>query len=156
MANLQSFRGLIFVDASDHAHDTLYIILNYFMGLIFADAAICENLTPRKFPATWYPKLTISCLVWVLSNDDDRLWLVAWLSGSMGPLYAWNQLFFLSLWKYHGHVELLEPSSHHIPWFPKGWRRSTRYIIQLGCIQRGGGTPGSPPPPRIPKIMHCL
>jgi hypothetical protein len=37
MANLQSFCGLIFADASDHAHYTLYN-RTYFAGLIFADS----------------------------------------------------------------------------------------------------------------------
>jgi hypothetical protein len=37
MANLQSFRGLIFTDTCDHAHCTLYN-RTYSAGLIFADS----------------------------------------------------------------------------------------------------------------------
>jgi hypothetical protein len=51
MASLQSFRGLISVDACNHAHYTLYNH-TYFAGLIFADSRLsaktakigpCEN-----------------------------------------------------------------------------------------------------------------
>jgi hypothetical protein len=54
----KSFRGLIFVDASDHVHYTMYN-RTYFTGLIkfFADnclSAKIENWTPRKFPAIRY------------------------------------------------------------------------------------------------------
>jgi hypothetical protein len=44
MASLQSFRGLIFADASDHSHYTLYNRA-YFTGLIFADSRLSAKTT---------------------------------------------------------------------------------------------------------------
>jgi hypothetical protein len=44
MANLQSFRGLIFTDASDHAHHILHNH-TYFAGLIFADSRLSAKTT---------------------------------------------------------------------------------------------------------------
>jgi hypothetical protein len=44
MAGLQSFRGLIFADAGDHAHYTLYNCI-YFAGLIFADSRLSAKTT---------------------------------------------------------------------------------------------------------------
>jgi hypothetical protein len=43
MASLQSFRGLIFADANDHAHYTLYN-RTYFTGLIFADSRLSAKI----------------------------------------------------------------------------------------------------------------
>ncbi len=43
MASLQSVGGLIFADASDHAHYTLYNH-NYFTGLIFADSRLSTKI----------------------------------------------------------------------------------------------------------------
>jgi hypothetical protein len=42
--SLQSFRGLIFADAGDHAHYTLYN-RTYFAGLIFADSRLSAKTT---------------------------------------------------------------------------------------------------------------
>jgi hypothetical protein len=50
MANLQSFCGLIFADASDHAHYTLHN-RTYFAGLIFADSRLSAktaNIRPHE------------------------------------------------------------------------------------------------------------
>jgi hypothetical protein len=44
MANLQSFRGLIFADACDHVHYTLHN-RTYFAGLIFADSRLSAKTT---------------------------------------------------------------------------------------------------------------
>jgi hypothetical protein len=44
IASLQSFRGLIFADAGDHAHYTLYN-RTYFAGLIFADSHLSVKTT---------------------------------------------------------------------------------------------------------------
>jgi hypothetical protein len=48
MASLQNFRGLIFADASDHAHYTLYN-RTYF---IFVDSRLSTKTGPQ-FPAIW-------------------------------------------------------------------------------------------------------
>jgi hypothetical protein len=47
MTSLQSFRGLIFADASDHAHYTLYN-RTYFTGLIFADSRLSAKIGPHE------------------------------------------------------------------------------------------------------------
>jgi hypothetical protein len=44
MASLQSFRGLIFVDAGDHAHYTLYNRTD-FVGLSFTDSHLSVKTT---------------------------------------------------------------------------------------------------------------
>jgi hypothetical protein len=44
MASFQSFRGLIFADAGDRAHYTLYN-RTYFAGLIFADNRLSAKTT---------------------------------------------------------------------------------------------------------------
>ena len=46
-ANLQSFRGLIFMDARTHAHYTLYNRA-YFAGLIFADSSLSVKTAKIK------------------------------------------------------------------------------------------------------------
>jgi hypothetical protein len=54
MANLQSIHSLIFGDARDHAHHTLYNRA-YFMGLIFADSSLSVKFGPLKnFPIYHY------------------------------------------------------------------------------------------------------
>jgi hypothetical protein len=45
MGSLQCFRGLIFADACDYAHYTLYN-RTYFAGLIFADS--CSSVKTAK------------------------------------------------------------------------------------------------------------
>ena len=46
-ASLQSFHGLIFVDAHTHAHYTLYNHA-YFVGLIFADSCLSAKIGSHK------------------------------------------------------------------------------------------------------------
>jgi hypothetical protein len=66
MANLQSFRGLIFADACDHAHYTLHN-RTYFAGLIFADSRLSLKIRPHEnFPLYGIPDSTVTS---TLHND---------------------------------------------------------------------------------------
>jgi hypothetical protein len=50
IGSLQSFRDLIFADAGDHAHYTLYN-RTYFAGLIFVDSRLSAKFGPHEnFP----------------------------------------------------------------------------------------------------------
>jgi hypothetical protein len=64
MASLQSFRGLIFADACNHAHYSSYN-RTYFVGLNFADSRLSAKIRPHEnFPL--YGILAI-----ILSHDYD-------------------------------------------------------------------------------------
>jgi hypothetical protein len=65
MASLQSFRGLLFADAGDHAHYTLYN-RTYFVGLIFADSHLYAN--PRKLDPMKIYRYTVLSLSFYLYN----------------------------------------------------------------------------------------
>jgi hypothetical protein len=64
MVSLQSFRGLIFADACDHAHYTPYNH-TYFAGLIFADSRLSAKtakIGPHEIFSLYGNNNKIMCL----------------------------------------------------------------------------------------------
>jgi hypothetical protein len=73
MASLQSFRDLIFADARDHAHYTLYN-RTYFTGLLFVDShlsAKTAKIGPHEI--SLYTVRIIACLTFLYARNSSGL-----------------------------------------------------------------------------------